>query len=307
MNRQKQAIETDAEIANITLHTGVDTLQVRSHQSVTFTAEDLPFANTKISRHSDDVYSYYIFNPNKAIDKYIERYSDYQRSRDYMFEQFPADDVEMTRIDYRFDMYEDNFDRYLKLNTILLLLIGETYKVDNTYYSKDPRTLQSLTIRIENRTIGAENYNKGIQRHDVIDLDNNVMNRLELRSKRIVSTQDIERNEFELWCDRLNKSVTDDTLNALTDDLNNHIVQNYEKWNAEAGKGFSSNVFFSEYRHSIYTREQFVKLHKLLNINNPENRVRDYIHRHSIRLYDLKNILNYKDKVIQAGERFFDC
>lgn len=306
LKRLRQAIETDKEIAEINLHTGVDTVQIRTHETVIYTADDFPFAHTHISRQSNDIYSYHVLNPNKALEKYIETYSDYQRSMNYMLDIFPVNDAELTRIDFRFDMYEDNFDRFLKLNTLLLLLIGEKYKVDNTYFSTDPRTLQNLTIRIQNRTIGAENYNKGIQRHDIADIDNQVMNRLELRSKRIASIDDIERSEFLLWCDRLNKSVNDVTLNILTDDLNGHIGKAYEKWKAEAGKGFNINVFFNEYRNSIYTREQFVKLHERLEIKNADIKVRDYTRRHNIQLYDLKNIERYKDKVIEAGEHFFE-
>lgn len=124
-----------------------------------------------------------------------------------------------TRIDYRLDSFQDNYDELAKLNKLLILLIARYYRIDNCYQSYNPLTLEGLCIRIQNRDIEIENYNKGIQEPSGI-----VRNRLEFRSKRptINSAYDwnTEYKELTKWHKRLKKAVTHDNYTALQTDLN---------------------------------------------------------------------------------------
>ena len=167
------------KLDRLSLYMGIDTLQIKSKTTIEFDAEQYPFVRPEIIRQANNEYSYYRLNPDKGNnDLAIYNSFDYCKSLDFMLDSLELDKPIKSRIDFRFDSLDKNYNELLKLNKLLLLLISNKYKVKNRYKSQDLLTEQELTMRIESKYIEVENYDKSIQ-----EPDGDVMNRLELRSK----------------------------------------------------------------------------------------------------------------------------
>jgi len=324
----KQSKDIQDKINRLELHSGIDTVQIKSKTRILdFTADEYPGIHTSYKVKAENGFGYYIFNPNTARESYIEDFKEYDQTITDMLNGFPIENPEKYRIDYRLDSFKSDYDDLLKLNTLLLLLISQGEGADNNYISQDPMMLHNLTVRIQkSREFIAENYNKEYQTerfNKLNDVDGNVKNRLELRTLRVGAGEPIERTEWEKWCNIIDRAVTAHNLKALTDFLNIEIALRYAggeieitagktryipAWKEREGKGFSSNVFFHDYRHNIFTREQFIKLHNILDFPNADVRVRDYLRRHpyDIQLFTLDDLLIYTEKLKQAGRGFFD-
>lgn len=73
--------------------------------------------------------------------------------------------------------------------------------------------LEPLCIRTKNQYLEIDNYNKGIE-----EPTGNVMNRLELRSKKLYSNVNSDMKdlqEFYKWTKRLKKAVSDTNIALL--------------------------------------------------------------------------------------------
>ena len=85
--------------------------------------------------------------------------------------------------------------------------------------------LEPLCIRSQNQYLEIENYNKGIE-----EPTGNVMNRLELRSKKLYSkanadTKDL--HEFEMWLKKLKKAISKINIALLEDKLNESLIRRF--------------------------------------------------------------------------------
>ena len=308
MKRIKEAIHTDNKIKEMKLHPGIDTIQIRALDGGEWTAEQYPFAHTKISRQSDSAYSHYILNPNTAQGEYIQTFSTYKTAKAYMLDVFPVNDPSISRIDFRFDLFDQVFDQWYKLNCLFLLMIAETQNMKNIYSSTNPRTLEKLTIRAQNRQIEVEDYNKEEQRRDGDSLDGHVKTRLELRSKIVTTTDNPEGKEWAKWERIIHNAVNQSVLDILTEGINDRLIDIYRaKWKPGRGKDFGDSYFIYEHLDDIYTRDQLVALCQLMGANNPDTKARDYKRRHEdIQLYDIGNVKTYADIICQAGRYFLD-
>ena len=317
MKRNNIFIALDDKINDLDYHAGIDTIQFRSFSKVDYTAEEYPFVHTHIGSRADGRYNYYVLNPNKFAGKPIDSYGEYKQAVKQALDRFPADNPELTRIDFRFDSYKDEYRDFVKLNLLLLLLLSEQYTVKNSFYSRHAKRLKQLTVTISNSSFAAENYNKYeemLNKDASADtIDAGVINRLELRSRKLKTIHPIdislsmeqEFTEFYLWLMRLNKSITASNLDALTDELNGYILEEYQYWKDSCSRGHRISTFFALYSNAIFTREQFRKLYDLMEIPNGQTRSRDYLINHDdIQLFDIDNLLLYRDVIADAAERF---
>ena len=291
------------KLDNLNLYMGVDTLQIKSKSAISFDSEKFPFVKPQIVRQSDNSFSYYILNPDKG-NNYIAIYNsfDYYDTLDYMLDSIALEEPVKSRIDFRFDSFDKNFNELLKLNKLLLLLISNKYKVNNRYKSQDLLTEEELTMRIQNKYIEVENYDKGIQ-----EPDGDVMNRLELRSKSLdndMPESEKEYIEFVNWCDRLDRAVTADNLNSLISAANNALADRYKEWTAK--RGHKINGFLNKYENSIFTRQQLVDLYALLGFDNAEDRAKNYKKRYDIEFFSLRDLEKYNTKIKDSGAAFFN-
>ena len=287
---------------------GVDTIQIKSKTAIEFDSDLYPFIHADIVRKSDGSYSYYILNPDKAYQTSIYNSTDYNNSLNYMLDSIALDEPIKSRVDFRFDSFDDNFNELLKLNKLVVLLIANKYKITNRYQSYDPLTNEALTIRIQSKYIEAENYNKGLQEPDGL-----VKNRLELRSKSL--TADIAENEkefreFEKWCVRLDKAITADNFNDLISRINISLVDRFKDWRKL--KGHTLSNFITQYENCIFTSRQLENLLTLLNekdltsISNCKESAKKYKKRYGLEFFSLNDLNAYKVKLIESGAGFFE-
>ena len=281
---------------------GIDTLDVKSDSPTPCNNIDKNYVK-KIEKRDINLNTYtYVIKPDVANDNImIYDSGTYYSICDCIIADLELTNPSKTRLDFRFDCFNENFESLMKLNKLLILLIAETYKVNNRYESIDPLTLQQLCIRVQNSRIEAENYNKAIESPDSI-----VKNRLELRSKQLYYTegeQVKEYTEFIKWCTRLDKSITKENFSALQDRLNTALYNCYciEKQN----KGFNVNEFLYKYQNSIFTSKQMADLYSRMGYKDPKQQAKKYKQRKSIEYFSLKDLLIYSEMIKKAGYNFF--
>lgn len=295
MNRKK--------LTELNLYAGIDTLQFTSEaESLAENINDLSFVSENVYKNTkNNTYNYKV-NPDKANGE-IEIYNgvDYYKMRNYMLDELKLTSPIISRIDYRFDSLDDNYNELLKLNKLLILLIVKQYSVNNRYFSADLLTQDLLTVRAQNDRIEVENYNKSLQEPDGI-----VCNRLELRSLRLNDGSDEENKEyteFLKWCNRLDKAVTAENFQALIDELNDFLYVHHCKESTK--KGFTLNKFLYKYQNCIFTSEQMKSFYARLGYADPQGQARLYKHRNEIEYFSLKDLLLYVDIIKTAGQQFF--
>ena len=291
------------KLKELNLYMGIDTIQVKSNSAIEFNSEQFPFVHNDIVRKSDNTYSYYVLNPDKGNnDLAIYNSTDYYKTLNYMLDSIELKEPIKSRIDFRFDSFDDNYNELMKLNKVLLLLITVKYKVKNRYKSQDLLTDEALTMRIQTKYIEAENYNKGLQ-----EPDGDIMNRLELRSKalntNILETQK-ERYEFKKWCDRLQKSVTADNFNLLIQKSNTALIDRFKEWSKQ--KGHTLSNFILHYENCFYTMPQLKEFLKQVGIKDYMQSAKDYKKKYGLEFFSLKDIELYKNKIIDSGAGFFE-
>ncbi len=294
MNRQK--------IDYTNIYAGIDTLEVRSENESPLTSEQVSYMGKTIRKDTGTGNTYYKLNPDKANDNLqIYHYGTYNKVCDNMIYQMELINPVKTRIDFRFDSFDDDtYVKLLKLNKVIILLLSQQYKMDNRYVSYDPLSLEDLTIRVQNDKLEAENYNKALQ-----EPDGDVKSRLELRSKKLYNNDDEDNKEIiELnkWLDRLDKAVTKENYLKLQDLINISLL---DKYNDEKDtKGFKLSAFLYKYNDSIFASRQMIDFFKAIGSTNPQQQAKNYKTRNKIEYFAFNDLQFYVDKIKQAGTAF---
>ena len=291
------------ELKNEGIFMGIDTIEVRSNTPTPYNNIDKQFMR-KIERRDTNTESYtYILNPDTANSNIpIYDCSTYYNISDYMINSLELTEPTKTRIDFRFDCFNNNYEKYAKLNKLLILLIAYKYNLLNIYESTNPLILKPLTVRAQNTRLEVENYNKALESPNDI-----VKNRLEFRSKQLYNNDNEsikEYSEFKKWCERIQESITPENYKALQDSLNTALYGNYLIEQQET-RNFSVNEFLYEYRNSIFTSKQLADLYKRMGYNDPEQSAKKYIKRKGAVLFSLKDLKIYTDILFYYGSRFF--
>lgn len=294
-----------------------DTVEFKSRTAVTFDFETMPYVHQVIVRTSDNSYSYYVINVDKAYAASIGKpqesigvynYSDYKQAITYALDKLGLESPSKNRIDFRFDSFDDNYNELLKLNKLVVLLLANYYNISNRYESHDLLTQEALTMRIQNDRIEAENYNKGLQ-----EPDGEVKNRLELRSKHLPFTDNENKKEwieFDKWCDRLDKVITADNLNSLVSAINTALIERFKEWSRQ--KGHTLSNFIVHYENCFFTSRQlenFLALlidNNLTSITDCKESAKKYKKRYKLEFFSLKDLQVYKVKIVESGAGFFE-
>lgn len=290
------------KLAKANLYTGIDTIEVRSDTEIAPEME-ADFAPTCTRKNTATGVCYYKLNPDKGNNGLqIYNSTDYYGIRDYMINFLNMTNPTKTRIDFRIDSFDDNFEELLKLNKLLILLIAEAYNITNIYETQNPMTLKKLCVRIQNQYIEAENYNKGIE-----EPDGDVKNRLELRSKKLyddTAEATKEMTEFNKWCERLDNAVTKENFERLQNRINNSLYERYKIESRE--RGFKLSYLLHEYRNSIFTSKQLADFYRMLGYKDPDQQAKRYKQRKYIEYFSHKDICTYVQMIKDSGARFFD-
>lgn len=281
---------------------GIDTIEVKTNNEI----EPIGLANfiPKLARKYRDTGAYYYkLNPDKCNETSIYNATDYYNTINYMVNFLKLSESTKTRIDFRFDSFENDFDKLLKLNKLLILLIAEKYNIANCYFSNNPRTLEDLCIRVQTQYIEVECYNKAIEEPTGI-----VKTRLELRSKKLyddTNESEKEHLQFMKWCDRLDDAISKENFENLQHTINNALCQKYSIESKE--KGFSISKFLYKYQSSIFTSKQMAELYKLFGYKNPVQQASRYKYRNNIEYFSYNDLYNYVKIIKESGGAFFGC
>lgn len=290
------------KITETNLYTGIDTIEVRSDTEI---ENDMPidFSPKCTRKNMITGECYYKLNPDKGNNGLqIYNSTDYYKAIDYMINILNFENPVKTRIDFRIDSFDNNFEELLKLNKLLILLIAEAYNITNSYDTINPRTLEPLCIRVQNQYIEAENYNKSIE-----EPDGDVKNRLELRSKKLyddTAENSKEYTEFMKWCKRLDKAVTKENFERLQEKLNTALYNRYQIESQQ--RGVTLNEFLYKYQNSIFTSRQMSNFYNMLGYKDPVQSAKRYKQRKSIEYFSYKDICTYVQKIKDSGAGYFE-
>lgn len=284
------------------LYCGIDTIQIES-VSEPKDLQPLPIFITAspLFNKRQNTY-YYRLNPDKANGKSIYNGTDYFDTLEHMLTKANFDSPVKTRIDFRFDSLDENYNELLKLNKLLLSLIAIEFDIKNKYESRDFLELRHLCIRIQNNEIEVENYDKSIQ-----EPTGNVKNRIEFRTKQIsknIPEKSKERKEFKEWCKRLDKAVSAKNFDELTKRLNTALIEVYNE--EKTRKGFSLAKFLYKYEDCIFSHNQLKELFaEIGTFKDAAKQATEHKKRNYVEYFSLADIKRYVKKIKSSGNRFF--
>ena len=288
-------------LANTEMYSGIDTLQIASDSESKGEPELKPYVNSYPSKCLTNGKWHYKLNPDKANNNIgIYQSSDYFEVFNRMIVELKLTNPELTRVDFRFDFFDNNtYNKLWKLNSVLIALITQKYQVKNRYASTDLITCERLTLRAQTQYFQVEYYHKRLQEPKGI-----VDTRLELRSCRMTENTD-EEQEFYKWRDRLHKIINKDDYELLQAKKNEYL---FDLWNDEKEIycNMSVNEFLSKYIDNIYTLHQLADFYKLLGYKAPKKAASNYKKTKGFETIDIKLLTDYVNKIICSGEQFFD-
>ena len=272
----------------IQLYAGVDTLEIRTEKEIDPKGQ-ADFVPKECRKNNKSGAYFYKLNPDKYSGTQIYNRTAFVNAVNEMFDYLQISNATITRIDFRFDSFQNDFEELEKLNKFLIMLVAYDNHFKNCYESINPLLLAPLCIRSQNQYLEIENYNKSIE-----EPTGNVMNRLELRSKKLYSkanadTKDL--HEFETWLKKLKKAISKTNIALLEDKLNESLIRRF----AEERKHntFTNNELFCKYQNSIFSKEQMMNLCTQLGYKNPTSQIQAYKQRKGIEFISHKNLQDY--------------
>lgn len=199
-------------------------------------------------------------------------------------------DYELTRVDFRIDSMEDNFDDYLKLNKLIALLLAKKMNLKNRYQSYDPLLLDNLTIRVQNEYLEFENYNKKLESSG----NDPVCNRIELRSKSLLKNPKEFSELLNIWIERLRSLPA--FYEFVQADCNDAL---FKKWNQQS-TSINMTSFVKKYEENIYTSRQLRQLCEWIGSKNPVNFAKAVKQRYALQFYKETDIISYIEALSHA-------
>lgn len=285
------------KLKNIKLKASIDTLSIVSPEVSAKQPETADYINeTKVIQNSkSDITRFqYIINPNKTESGEVYHYTIFVKVMEGILSDMEITQYYRNRVDFRVDSYQDNYNELLKLNKCIILLLSLRYKVKNRYQSFDPLSLDSLTIRIQNKYFEAENYNKAIE-----EPEGEVKNRLELRSKYIKRNKDIPALVND-WSIKLDSLV--DYYGELQSRCNQELLR---RWYLEKGTQVKSvSEFVRKYQDNIFCRKQLISFYNMVGVANPFKAADNFKAKNKIEFFSLNDIKHYLKVVSNALQNY---
>ncbi|MBE6872627.1 MAG: hypothetical protein E7493_01750 [Ruminococcus albus] len=286
------------------MYAGIDTIQIKTDKEIEEEViKQKDYVHNNKRKCLKDGRWLYVVNPDKFNDNIgIYKKSEYTKVFDEMMFnlELTARELSLSRVDFRFDFFDDNtFNKLWKLNNVLIALLSQKYNIKNRYASTDIISCERLTLRAQTQYFQIEYYHKRKQ-----EPNGNVDTRLELRSCKMANNTD-ERKEFEKWKTKLLKILDSDLYKTLQEEKNNRL---YERWKKEKTtyKNMSVYEFLSKYIDHFYTQEQLSDFFKWLGYKAPNTAASDYKRKKGFEPISMKLLMEYVNKIISSGERFFD-
>lgn len=261
----------------------------------------------------------YSFNPNKMkftvcnntytdtnkVSNEVTTISELLTILDFIEQEIKPINGTITRIDYRFDEYEIEYETLYKLGKFLTLLIADYYDLPNIFESVDPIALTKETIRAQGEHLAAEFYNKQSQAPKY-----GIKCRFELRALKLnfaITDKDKIITELVDWIERL-ETITDKDSKAI-DHLLNRLNDNLiERFKLDQSKGETARIsqFIHEYRNAFFTNSQLVDFYERNGFKHNSAKVaaNKYRSRQAIQCYTPKDLQNYVREISAAANKF---
>lgn len=272
-------------IKGIKLYCGIHTFSIYSTIYMNDTIRGITHIKKLIDNKTGETFYYTKINPNKYANCKVLNYKQYSDILKNIICDYGIKEYRLARVDFCFDSYQDNFDELLKCNKLIVLLLSLSCNLKNRYYSVDPLSLESLTVRVQNDYFEVENYNKHIESNG----EDVVKNRLELRSKALIKTnKNIPEIVYD-WTLKINRSIR--YFNKLQNVCNRELFKQWKLENESKIKNISE--FTRKYQDNIYTINQLISLYKLLELKNPSQAAYAFNKRNTIEYFSITDIESY--------------
>lgn len=250
---------------------GIHTVSIRSKQESCLHKEDVKWIaverpyTQQLKDGSRSLWYSYQLNLNKLAGHEVWSLQEFGQLIRQATQAMGLDRWQYVRIDTRFDMYANDYEEYLKLMRLLVLLVAQEHGLTNRYESFDPLTFDKETVTAKKRghQLEVEYYNKQLESPGYP-----AKSRLELRTGKIYgyAAQDT-KNIIAEWGGRINRSIAG--YEQLQKTCNECLLRRWEV-DKKAGTVRSRNDFIRRYQSNIFTKQQLVELLEALGCENPK-------------------------------------
>lgn len=285
---------------NLKTYASIDTIEIMTTTYIEpnkfdFITHD---SSRRITTDSDEQKYKYRINPDKNTGFDTSCYDGYKVCIDNIYAKTKFDSPVKTRIDFRFDNYDVEYEDCYKINKLLILLIANQYKVKNTYQSTDMFNNKVKTLRIQNKRFEIEFYDKSAEEPDSL-----IKTRLELRSKALYDNTGEELDHLRTWTTRLKKVCDAEEMDKLTAKLNDNLIERYAELKAKQ-QVTNASEFVTKYSDSIFTRRQLIDLYKALGVKSAEVMATKYQKTHQIEFFRVAKLTAYVDGILNSAMLF---
>lgn len=268
-----------------------------------------------LNRETGALESSYIINLNSLIYSdfgYIDSLKDYNTVHREFCKEWFTDEPTIKRIDFRIDNYTDDYQAYLKVNDLIVILLAKLKKMSCTK-TYDPVTLKQKAHTAQNKNFIVQYYDR-IDKNklanevkafmtsegELIDINKGgkTKARLELRNKtkKFFVLRDIPEL-IDTWCREL-KNCSD-----LYDEVLNEINQNLlTEW--QNGKYTNIRAFVREHKADIYDKVQLQALLSNLGTKDVKSLYYDLVKHTDVSVVSSKVLKRYINAVVRALKTF---
>lgn len=286
---------------------GVHTVSIRSEQESQLHEEDVPWIGREDIRRAQlkdgsyKIWYLYKLNMNKLVPGEVWSLKQFEQLIEKATAAMGLDRWQYVRIDTRFDRYEDDYEEYLKLMKLIVLLVAQEYGLTNRYECFDPLTFDAKTVKAAHKRspLEIEYYNKDLESPGY-----KAKSRLELRTCKIYgyAAKDTEAIIAE-WGTRLKKSING--YEQLQSTCNECLLKRWKKDRA-ARRVNNTNEFVRMYQENIYSKRQLVDLLETLGAKNPETQAKNLKYRYQLEFFSWKELETVLQKIFDSMNAYFE-
>lgn len=287
---------------------GIHTVSIRSEHESCLHKEDVSWISredirpTTLKDGSHKKWYLYKLNLNKIVPGEVWSLNQFEQLIEKAAKAMGLDRWQYVRIDTRFDRYENDYEEYLKLMKLIVLLVAQEYGLTNRYECFDPLTLVAKTVKAayKHSPLELEYYNKDLESPGY-----KAKSRLELRTSKIYgyAAKDTEAIIAE-WGTRLKKSING--YEQLQTTCNECLLKRWETDRA-ARRVNNTSEFVRLYQENIYSKRQLVALLDALGSKNPETQAKNLKHRYQLEFFTWKELEIVLQKIFDSMNAYFEA
>lgn len=238
------------------------------------------------------------------LGKECLRYSEFIDALETILSGAGVTDYVFKRVDVRLDSYEDeHYQKFMKLNRILVSLLATTYRVRNKYRCTDLFSQKQLSIAVKNERFEIEHYDKARESHN----RDRAKSRLELRIKKWDIPLKYMGEQFQVvWAEKWGKALKNYWLMQVQ--YNNELEELYKENSNTFPKVFRGlTAFIIQYQECIFSKSQLIELFgRFSEVKNARNRERNHRQRQGIIYYSEDDVKVAISEIQNAMQKYFE-